>query len=150
MTRIDFYFNVRDKSQLIFNLAQTASQKKRQVLIYANNEAAASEISDYLWQQNPSSFLPNVSAHHPHAAKTRMVIGSQADADVLEVLNQDDLLINVSENQANFFSRFTQLIELVGLDETEKTQARSRYKFYRDCGYEITNHDYDKHEYAKI
>ena len=41
----------------------------------------------------------------------------------------------------NFFSRFRRLIEIVGADEVDKAQARIRYKFYRDRGYEIKSYD---------
>jgi DNA polymerase-3 subunit chi len=53
----------------------------------------------------------------------------------------DEVLINMQHPQPVFFSRFRRLIEIVGMDEEEKVQARIRYKFYRDRGYEIKNYD---------
>jgi DNA polymerase-3 subunit chi len=54
----------------------------------------------------------------------------------------DDMLINLTAREPSFFSRFTQLVELVGADEADKVAARARYKFYRDRGYEIKNIDH--------
>jgi len=50
-------------------------------------------------------------------------------------------LINLSQKQLTAFSRFRQLIELVGVEEQDKILARQRYKFYRDRGYEIKHFD---------
>ena len=33
------------------------------------------------------------------------------------------------------------LIEIVSLDEEDRAQARDRFRFYRDRGYEIRTHD---------
>lgn len=132
MTRIDFYFNVSNKSQLLADLVQTALTKRRQVTICVADETSAAIISASLWQHKPESFLPSVAANHARAAQTPVVIHWQEMA-----LQQDELLINLTPNQPTFFSRFTHLAELVGDDEQDKIAARARFKFYRDRGYEI-------------
>jgi DNA polymerase III subunit chi len=137
MTRIDFYFNVKNKQQVVVNLVEAAVAKRRQVTIAAADEAAASKISADLWQHSPESFLPNVLANHPAAAQTPVVIHWQE-----KPLHQDELLINLTSNQPAFFSRFTHLVELVSDDEQDKISARARFKFYRDRGYEIKSIDY--------
>jgi DNA polymerase-3 subunit chi len=55
---------------------------------------------------------------------------------------QDDMLINFTSSEPGFFSRFTQLVELVGDAEQDKIAARARFKFYRDRGYEIKSIDH--------
>jgi DNA polymerase III subunit chi len=137
MTRIDFYFNVADKQQLLAELVQGALNKRRHVTVLANDADSAAEISASLWQQQAESFMPNVLVNYDMAAQTPVVIHWQENA-----LLQDDMLINLTEAEPVFFSRFTQLVELVGDDEQDKISARVRYKFYRDRGYEIkhTNH----------
>jgi DNA polymerase III subunit chi len=151
MTRIEFNFNVPDKRQLIENLALAALQKHRKVTIFTENAAQSASISEYLWQNNPTSFLPNIvtdlvadsTRALTHASASRMVIGSQADTFDSDLI-YDDLLINLTATEPGFFSRFTQLVELVGVDEQDKLTARARYKFYRDRGYEINSIDYAK------
>jgi DNA polymerase-3 subunit chi len=39
------------------------------------------------------------------------------------------------------FSRFQRLVEIVGRDDEDREAARARFRFYRDRGYEIVNHD---------
>jgi DNA polymerase-3 subunit chi len=134
MTRIDFYFNVANKQQLLAELVQGALSKRRHVTVLANDVNNAAEISADLWQQQAGSFMPNVLVNHNLAALTPVVIHWEENA-----LLQDDMLINLTSTEPIFFSRFTHLVELVGDDEQDKVAARARYKFYRDRGYEIKN-----------
>ena len=134
MTRIDFYFNVTDKPALTHDLVQAALTRRRQVTITVADETAANDLTSVFWQQKPESFLPNALVNHVSATQTPIIIHWQKQAVL-----QDELLINLSAAQPSFFSQFTQLIELVGDDEQDKTAARARYKFYRDRGYEIKN-----------
>ena len=139
MTRIDFYFNVSDKRQVAAGLVESALAKRRQVTIYVADESSATNVSKDLWQHKPESFLPNVLANHAAVAHTPVVIHWQN-----QVMLQDELLINLTQAEPSFFSRFTKLIELVGDDEQDKVAARARFKFYRDRGYEIKSVDYAK------
>ena len=141
MTRIDFYFNVADKQKIIADLVLSALKKRRQVTIFATDEIAASKASANLWQIKPEYFLPNVQSNHLHASKTPVVVGFQGD-DLTHDLMQDDMLINLTAHEPIFFSRFTQLVELVSDDEQDKMAARARFKFYRDRGYEIKSTNY--------
>ena len=141
MTRIDFYFNVLDKQIIIADLVQSALKKRRQITIFAIDEIAASKVSADLWQIKPEYFLPNVQSNHLHASKTPVVVGFQGD-DLTHDLMQDDMLINLTAHEPIFFSRFTQLVELVSDDEQDKMAARARFKFYRDRGYEIKSTNY--------
>lgn len=120
---------------------QAALIKRRQVAIFAGDDDVAREVSADLWQNKPESFLPNVQINHFNASVTPVVIGSQAD-DLIRHTIRDDMLINLTINEPNFFSRFTQLVELVSGDEQDKVAARARFKFYRDRGYEIKSIDY--------
>jgi DNA polymerase III subunit chi len=145
MTRIEFYFNVVDKQQAIANLVQAAIVKRRQIMLFAEDEKMASDVSVSLWQNNPESFLPHVQLNHFHASATPVVIGLQG-SDLVPNLMQDDMLINLTIKEPSFFSRFTQLVELVSDDEQDKLAARARFKFYRDRGYEIKSIDHTQHK----
>ena len=132
MTRIDFYFNVVNKQQLLAELVKGALNKRRKVTVLADNAESAREISASLWQQPVEGFVPNVLVDNVLALQTPVIIHWQQNP-----LLQDDMLINFAEVRPSFFSRFTQLVELVGEDEQDKVAARARYKFYRDRGYEV-------------
>jgi DNA polymerase III subunit chi len=132
MTRVIFYSKLDDKQLALAKLVQQALQKRRQVTILAESEEAASVLSRTIWQNGATEFIPNVPALHPLANETPVVIDWQEKS-----LFQDDILINLSQQQVMVFSRFRELIELVSNLEDDKIAARTRYKFYRDRGYEI-------------
>lgn len=136
MTRIDFYTNVLDKNAQLLSLLKPALEKRHQVTLMAENEEDANSWSNSIWQTSQVDFLPNVLATNALADQTQIVIDWQE-----KNLNQDDILINLTQRQLVCFSRFRQMIELVGCDEAEKVAARSRFKFYRDRGYDIKHHE---------
>jgi len=137
MTRIDFYFNVTNKQNLMVDLVAGALNKHRQVTILEHDELQASAVSQALWHANAESFLPNMLATHALAKQSPIVVNWQE----IELI-QDDMLINLTVKQPQFFSRFTQLVEIVSNDEQDKKLARERYKFYRERGYEIKSIDF--------
>lgn len=136
MTSIGFYFNVADKPLLVNQLVQKALRQHRQVTLFDVDEAAAQAFSDQLWQFEPTSFNANVLASHPLAEVTPVVVEWQ-----VQRVRQDDLLINLQPAQLTMFSRFKHLFEVVGLEEADKAEARKRFAFYRDRGYDIKSVD---------
>lgn len=136
MTSIGFYFNVVDKPALVNQLVQKALLQHRQVTLLTTDEAAANELSDALWLSTPTAFNANVLAHDTLASVTPVVIEWQTQR-----IQQDDLLITLQSTQLTLFSRFRQLVELVGLEEADKAEARKRFAFYRDRGYTIKSVD---------
>ncbi len=136
MTRVIVYSNISDKKIALSALVRKALNKGHLVTLLAQNEQAAGDYSDGLWQHDKMSFMPNVLASHALAKETPVVVDWQDTQ-----LWQDDILVNLTQRQLTVFSRFKQLIELVGSDEEEKALARERFKFYRDRGYEIKHFD---------
>jgi DNA polymerase-3 subunit chi len=98
-------------------------------------------IQTLLWQHSASSFLPSSSTDSEQSVLTPIVLAHHG-----ENLCQDDVLINLQKQHPPFFSRFRQLVELVGMDEEDKIAARQRFKFYRDRGYQIQSIDVSKLE----
>lgn len=142
MTRVDFYFNVGDKLRKTSELTQKALYKQRKVMVCAANETQAMNLSHALWCDALSSFLPHCLVHALITDEATLKITPVVITSLQEQhLNQDDVLINLQIHHPVFFSRFRQLIELVGTDEADKAAARLRFKFYRDRGYEIKTID---------
>jgi DNA polymerase-3 subunit chi len=135
MTRVEFFFNLEDKLQKLAELSEKAIAKNVKLLMLAKTNEAAIQIQAYLWSL-PQQFLPNHPSNHPLVVQTPIIVDWFIDEPP-----HDEVLINMQHPQPVFFSRFRRLIEIVGMDEEEKVQARIRYKFYRDRGYEIKNYD---------
>ena len=135
MTRIDFYVDVDDQLAFACRLVAKALQQSVKVLIFAPAAQTAEAMDRLLWVSPPTGFLPHCMSHDRLAAETPVVIARQADE-----LPHDELLLNLHDDWPAPFARFQRLAEIVSCDEADRQQARSRFKFYRDRGYQIQTH----------
>ncbi|MEO8143478.1 MAG: DNA polymerase III subunit chi [Betaproteobacteria bacterium] len=140
MTSIDFYFNADDRIGVACRLAGKALQQKKRVLIYAPQAEMAQKIDRLLWVSTATSFIPHCYAHDPAAADTPVLIAS-GDAQPAAAC---DVLLNLSPECAPFFERHGRVLEIVDRQEDQVRAGRARFRFYRDRGYEIRNHDLAK------
>lgn len=136
MTSVNFYFNVPDKTLLLTQLLQKILHQHRKATVFVESESEAAALNEALWVSNKTSFLANAMPHDAFTHITPIVIDWHAKG-----IFQDDVLVNFQARQITFFSRFKQLIEIVGMDEVDKVMARQRFAFYRDRGYEIKRID---------
>jgi DNA polymerase-3 subunit chi len=136
MTRVDFYFNADDKWQVACRLAGKAAAQRRRMLIYAPEPEAAQRIDRLLWTWPATGFVPHCGARDALAADTPVLIDGATDA-----AQSCDVLLNLSGATPPAFERFERLLEVVGRDDADRQQARGRYRFYRERGYAIADHD---------
>lgn len=136
MTRIEFYVNVPDKLRKVAELSEHIAGRGRQLMVYMPDAETSSRLDGVLWTHLQTGFLPHCRSDDPLAEVTPIIIDWRS-----EPLVHDDVLINLRTEHPPFFSRFLRLIELVGTDEADKVEARNRYRFYRDRGYEIKSID---------
>ena len=137
MTSIDFYFNADDRLAVACRLAGKALQQKKRVLIYAAEAETAQRIDRLLWTSQAVSFIPHCYAHDPLAADTPVLIASGDEQPAAAC----DVLLNLAAECPPFFERHERVLEIVDRDEGQILAGRARFKFYRDRGYAIRNHD---------
>jgi DNA polymerase-3 subunit chi len=123
MTSIDFYFNAEDRLQVACRLAAKALKQGSRMLIYAPDGDTASRLDTMMWTWPAIGFVPHSMVNGPLAAETPVLIASG------------------EETPAHCELLLTRLLEVVARDEDEKEKGRSRFRFYRERGYPITNHD---------
>ena len=136
MTQVFFYHNAASRIVAAAALLGKACRQGKAVLVYAPDETLAEALDRQLWVAPPTGFIPHVFAESPLAAETPIVI--TADTAVTE---QNERLLNLSEEVPRAFSRFASVIEVVGRQEDERQSARARVKFYKDRGYAIQYFD---------
>jgi DNA polymerase-3 subunit chi len=136
MTQIDFYFNTSDKYRLAVRLGAKSLEQSTRLFVLTPDAAATERMESLFWTLQQTSFLPHCRSRHALAGETPIIVDHEAST-----LVHDELLLNLCSAHPPHFSRFQRLIEIVGPDETDKAAARQRYKFYRDRGYEIRQHD---------
>lgn len=137
MTSIDFYFNAEDRFQIACRLAGKALKQKQRLLIYAPEPETASRIDKLLWTWPAIGFVPHCPVHSPLAGETPVLI---AAGD--ETPQGCELILNLGADCPPHFERFARLLEIVPSGEGPEIEAgRGRYRFYRERGYKIANHD---------
>jgi len=136
MTRIDFYFNAGDKTEFACRIAAKAFRQDMRVAVFAPDEASARKVDQLLWLAPATGFVPHCRSTSSVARETPVVIAMTQDA-----LPEAEVLINLDGQPPAVFGRFPRLVEIVSGDDADKAAARTRFRFYRDQGYEIVNHD---------
>ncbi|MHB8353749.1 MAG: DNA polymerase III subunit chi [Burkholderiales bacterium] len=136
MTRIDFYTHVQDKLPVAIQLIGKAWDRGLNVWVRVADDAAATRLDQGLWIHPVAGFIPHCKSDHTLAKETPVII----DAAAMEPCT-DQILINLHPERPEYFSRFERLIEIVSLDDQDRKQARERFVFYRDRGFEIHSHD---------
>jgi DNA polymerase-3 subunit chi len=136
VTTIDFYFNAQDPLQVACRLAGKALAQRKRLLIYAPQGDTAQRVDRLLWTWPATGFLPHCFAHDALASDTPVLIAADATAP-----EAGELLLNLDQACPPHFERFERLLEVVGQDDDARRLGRERYRFYRDRGYPIRNHD---------
>lgn len=136
MTEISFYTHAAHKLTVARQLVSKARENKLNVLIYAPDRAVAAEFDKLLWTQPALGFVAHCQDTDPLASVTPVLIGDSADA-----LSSADVIINLSDEPPPVFSRFERLMEIVTDDENDLKSGRARYRYYKERGYLLVNHD---------
>ena len=131
MTHIEFIFNVVDKTRLALGLTEHLIRRNRSALIYFEDQKAIDHFSLALLEKE--FFMPHLIEENAFLNKLSLTL-SKVDL-------MDDTLINFASKEIKGFSRYQKMYELVGNDDEDKKSARERYRFYKDCGYQIDSMD---------
>ncbi len=116
------------------HLAAMSYRQGNNVYLLAANKQQAEQIDEYLWQQDPDSFVPhNLVGEGPNGGSPVEIGWS-----TLRHTGRRATLINLAENAPNFAVSFPQVVDFVPCDEKLKQLARERYKAYRLAGIQIT------------
>jgi DNA polymerase-3 subunit chi len=143
MTRVDFYVlddnGEQAREQFACRLVEKAVRLRHRVFVHTPSPGDAQQLDRLLWTFSDGSFVPHVldaaDLEPALAEATPVRVGSGA-----EPAAEAELLVNLDAGVPAFFSRFDRVAEIVAGDETRRGQARERFRFYRDRGYEIETH----------
>ena len=133
MTKISFIHGAPDRLQGAAGWLGSAWKQRRPVLVFVPQAPLAERMNQLLWTQPALGFLPHCPADSPLAAETPILLTRQ-----LDTLPQDKLLLNLSDDVPQGFSRFEELVEIVSTADDDRLLARDRAKFYKERGYEVS------------
>jgi DNA polymerase-3 subunit chi len=136
MTRIDFHVNVPDRLAYGCRLVRKIYRAGQQVVVCCEDPARLAAFDRELWAFEPQDFVPHVMAEDRLAAETPVLLATSPDG-----LPRHEVLVNLGDATPQGFARYERLIEVVGLDEPDRSHGRERWRFYRDRGYPLEMHD---------
>lgn len=140
MKRVQFYLlsqaTVGDYSATeaqACELAASAWRLGKRVLIACETEAQALNIDEMLWARDPDSFVP----HNLSGEVTQYATPIEVSWKGKRNAQRRDVLISLQNELPDLINSFSQVIDFVPVEETEKAQARERYKQYRQLGWQL-------------
>jgi DNA polymerase-3 subunit chi len=137
MTEIAFHFNMLDKLHYACRLLRKVYQSGHRARVVGDADAL-STLDQALWTFAAQDFIPHCQAGASAAllAHTPIVLATAAGTE-----DAGDVLVNLGTAVPSGFERYARLIELVSQNQTDRADARLRWRHYADCGYAITRHD---------
>jgi len=137
MTNVDFYILANgSRERIACKLSEKAYGMGNRVYIHTRSAEQAQQLDELLWTFREGSFVPHEQYQANTICESPIQIGCHESPDT-----DCDVLINLSDEVPLFFSRFLRVAELVGTKDTDKTQGRERFRFYRDRGYSLKTHE---------
>jgi DNA polymerase-3 subunit chi len=103
--------------------------------IHTASAQQADEVDAALWTYQDISFVPHARLGDPLAEATPILIGERPPPSA-----ENEILVNLAHPAPEFYEQFQRVIEIAGGAPEARTQARERYRFYRDRGCELTTH----------
>jgi DNA polymerase-3 subunit chi len=135
MTAIDFYTHVADRLEVAARLVAKAFVQHGSVRVLTPDAATTEDLDRRLWLKPPIAFLPHCRVSSALAGETPIWVDHVDDHP-----GPAAVLINLRAEPPSFFSRFERLVEIVGIDQTDAAAGRTRFRFYRERGYELRTH----------
>lgn len=140
MTRVDFYVLETSKAQardkLVCRLAEKAYSMDHTIYIHTESSEQAQHLDNLLWTFRDGSFIPHQLHNEQQSETCPVIIGHNHEPE-----SHSEVLINAGNDVPMFFSRFERVAEVVTQDQQQRSQARERFKFYRERGYELETHN---------
>lgn len=136
MTQVFFYHGASDKIAAACALLSGAYAKKKPMLVFASDDEIANNLDRTLWTHSALSFIPHCRTGSALASDTPIQITNS-----LEQPFQIERLMNLSLQIPPNFSRFENLIEVVGQDESDRNAARERVRQYKEHGCDVRYFD---------
>lgn len=144
MTKVDFYIlgddSIEQRHIFACRLVEKAFKLGHHIYIHNDDDAQANTVDRLLWQWRNSSFLPHTLNSDENASTHAIQVGFGDTPNS----SSHNLLLNLSHSVPDFFSRFERVVEVVVQVPSITEATRANYRFYRDRGYQLENHDLRK------
>jgi DNA polymerase-3 subunit chi len=137
VTEIAFHFNAPDKVAYACRLLRKAVASGSRVVVTAPVETLT-RLDAALWTFAATEFVAHCFDPSDAALLALSPVVLTTDATQTP---QHQVLVNLGETIPAGFERYERLIEVVSLDDTDRSGARERWKQYVHRGYALQRHD---------
>lgn len=138
MTHIDFHIlqdtSVEARWLYVCRFIEKVERLGHSILVVVDTEAEAHELDDLLWSFKPESFIAHQIIGGDEEVKVEITFTNNAG-------DHHDVLINLGSQIPDYFSRFDRVSEVVIQEPNVLHNTREHYKFYKQRGYPITQHN---------
>lgn len=140
MSNVNFYLlstsNQEDVYRVLCRLVDKAHQQQQQAYIHTNSLEEAQRIDDLLWTFRDISFIPHqIGEATLSQLPVTITIGTAEPKHATYAI-----LFNLTPEVPHFFPQFSRIIEMVSEEKIYKTQARKKYKVYKEKNCSLTTH----------
>lgn len=144
MTQIDFHIlqdaSVEARWLYVCRFIEKVERLGHTILVVVDTLEEAQELDDLLWSFKPESFIAHQILGGDEEAKVEITYLLNAPAEHIDAGSHHDVLINLSSRIPEYFSRFARLAEIVIQDPKILENTRDHYRFYKQRGYPINQH----------
>jgi DNA polymerase III subunit chi len=141
LAAVAFHFNVPDRREYACRLLRKAWRQGARVVV-TGTPHALDDLDRFLWTFEPLEFVPHWRAASPDRLPERL--RSRTPIVLLDQPDPQDgraVLVNLGQDVPAPAAQFDRVIEIVGLGDDERAQARQRWRHYTQLGVAIERHD---------
>ncbi|RYY73393.1 MAG: DNA polymerase III subunit chi [Gammaproteobacteria bacterium] len=144
MTQIDFHIlqdvSVEARWLYVCRFIEKVERLGHSILVIVDTLEEAQELDDLLWSFKPESFIAHQILGGDEQARVEITYRVNAPTEHTDTNAHSDVLINLSSHIPDYFSRFARVAEIVIQDPKILENTREHYKFYKQRGYPINQH----------
>lgn len=141
MQKIDFHFNVAQRTLYACRLIKKVRAMGLTVTVWSSNEVLLRRAYDDLWRFEDLTFIAHAWAGSAFEADAPVVFASDITklkaADVIILLDE-----TVPPDWQKVLAPFDRVVDIVSTSPTELTNSRARYRLYKTAG--VTLNAYDR------
>lgn len=139
--QVDFYVlagRAQSAQRLACRLAMMAWEQGYRVSVRTDNDQAAQELDELMWDHPPGRFLPHGTG--ADGAASPVSIGTLQQ----DIPADREVIINLAASAVPEPARFKRLLEIVPPDASQRDASRMKFRQYRDQGLDPAHHTIGK------
>lgn len=131
-----FYTHVADINSFVCRLLRTVYDKQTGIAVRCNSEEQCQTLNQQLWTFNHNTFLAhNIWQDNLSTISPIVLIPPQANAAHCPI----NTVLNLSL-QPCLETNIIRVLEIIGNDETSLSQARQRFRIYKDAKFTLEHY----------